>query len=157
MAHLVMQEMHTISCKIKTGTGSGSTATMSDFGAGIDNMQEQLNEVVQQYKFLTDGGFSRSRVTAMAPVWTFSGRRIFGDAAQDYICDTSRKYGFGASRETELEISYTANGFDYKITADITIANVQEFSGATEEASAFSCELHIDGAPTCTKTSHTGG
>lgn len=147
MAHLVMQEMHTITAKI--GVGSEEMAV---FGAGIDNMQEQLNEVVQQYKFMSDGGYSRSRVTAMAPVWTFSGRRIFGDAAQDYICSDTVKYNFGAARETTMEITFTAGGYNYTIEADITIANVQEFSGATEEASAFSCELHIDGKPTFTKT-----
>lgn len=150
MAHIVMQEMHSI--KLSINTASDSTAVWSAVGAGIDNMQEQLNETVQQYKFLADEGYGRSRVTGMAPVWTFSGRRIWGDAAQDYIFDVSRKYAFGANRETSAKVEYTAGGKTYSITFDCTICNAQELSGATEEDSAISFEIHVDGKPTATAT-----
>lgn len=152
MSHLVMQEVHTLTFKIDTTPGSQSP-TMSRVGAGIDNMQEALNEVVQQYKFMTDEGYSRSRVTAMAPVWTLSGRRIWGDAAQDFIF--SKKYDLGANRETTGEVSWTANGYDYKLEFDCTFANLQEIGGATEEDSAITIEIHIDGKPTFTKTAVT--
>lgn len=140
--HLVMQEMHDIVLSIKT-----AEATFSPVAVGFDNMQEQLNETVQQYKFLADHGFSRSRVTGMAPVWTLTGRRIFGDAAQDYIF--SKKYALGAERETEAKVEYTPDGGS-KVTIKFlcTFANIQEFAGATEENSAISVEVHVDGEPT---------
>lgn len=146
MAHNAMQEMHSIKFSINTGSG------FAEVGQGIDNIQEQLNEVVQQYKFLADEGYSRSRVTGLAPVWTFSGRRIWGDEAQDYIFDGDRKYGLGAQRETTAKVTYTANNHVYEITFDCTIANIQELSGATEEASAISYEIHVDGKPTYSMT-----
>lgn len=147
MAHLVMQEVHTISMSINVGSSSESWA---EFGAGIDNMQEQLNEVVQQYKFMSDEGYSRSRVTGMAPIWTCTGRRIWGDAAQDYIF--SKKYETGASRETKAKIEYTAGGKTYKIEFDCTFCNLQEIGGATEENSAITIEIHVDGKPTFSET-----
>ena len=152
MAHLIMQEVHTIHMSINT-TPAGSSETWSVVGAGFDNMQEALNEVVQQYKFLPDEGFGRSRVTGMQPVWTLSGRRIWGDAAQDFIF--ANKYKTGADRETQAKVEYTANGYDYTITFDCTFANIQELGGATEENSAVTVEIHCDGKPTLTKVAHT--
>lgn len=153
MAHLVMQEVHSVTMSINT-TPSAQSETWSELRQGIDNMQEALNEVVQQYKFLADEGFSRSRVTGMAPVWTMSGRRIWGDAAQDYIFGL--KYSLGASRETEAKIEYAANGYNYVIAFDCTFANMQEIGGATEENSAITFEVHVDGKPTLTKTAIGG-
>lgn len=145
MAHLVMQEVHSVKFSIDTTPGGGSE-TWSQVGAGIDNMQEALNEVVQQYKFMNDEGYSRSRVTGMAPVWTLSGRRIWGDAAQDFIF--SKKYGLGAQRETRGKVEYQAGGKTYSIEFDCTFANLQEIGGATEENSAITVEIHVDGKPT---------
>jgi hypothetical protein len=121
---------------------------------GFDNLQEQLNEVIQQYKFLADEGFSRSRVTGMAPVWTLTGRRVWGDAAQDYIF--GKKYGLGSQRETTAKVEYTAGSTNYCITFDCTLANIQELGGATEENSAISVEVHVDGRPTLTNPTTQG-
>ncbi len=148
MAHLIMQEVHSVKMYINT-TPTANDETWSLVGAGFDNMQEQLNEVVQQYKFLPDEGFGRSRVTGMQPVWTLSGRRIWGDAAQDFIF--SQKYKTGANRETEAKVEYAAGNYNYTITFDCTLANLQEIGGATEENSAVTVEIHCAGKPTLTK------
>ena len=144
-----MQEVHSIEMSINT-TPAAPSPTWSVVGVGFDNMQEALNEVVQQYKFLSDKGYGRSRVTGMQPVWTLAGRRIWGDAAQDFIF--SKKYGLGTDRETEAKIEYTAGGSVYTIEFDCTFANLQEIGGATEENSAVTVEIHVDGKPTLTKT-----
>ena len=148
MANLIMQEVHNI--KMSINTSATGAESFSVLGAGIDNLQEQLNEVVQQYKFLVDEGYSRSRVTGMAPIWTVSGRRIWGDPAQDYIM--SVKYKVGGDRYTTAKVEYTAGGKKYTITFDCTIANIQEIGGATEENSAISFEIHVNGKPTMTST-----
>ena len=64
---------------------SSETWTYAKLENGLDNVSEALNEVVQQYFFLNDKGFARNHVTGMAPTFTFTGRRVQGDAAQDYI------------------------------------------------------------------------
>ena len=146
MPHLDMQEVHSVKLSINTTPDKADAPTWAVVGAGIDNMQEGLNEVVQQYKFMADEGYSRSRVTGMAPIWTLSGRRIWGDPAQDYIF--SKKYNLGKDRETRAKVEYTAGGKTYSIEFDVTFANLQEIGGATEENSAISAELHMAGKPT---------
>lgn len=151
MAHLYLIENWNI--KLSINTAPASTANYEELNKGIDNMQEQLNEIVQQYHFFADEGFGRSRVTAEQPIWTFSGRRVWGDAAQDWVF--GQKYKLGDERQTDAKVEYTANGYDYTITFDCTIANIQELGGATEENSAISFEVHVDGKPTATKVAHT--
>lgn len=152
MAHLYLIENWNI--KLSINTAPGSTAVYSPLNVGIDNMQEALNEIVQQYHFFADEGFGRSRVTAEQPVWTFSGRRVWGDAAQDYIF--AQKYALGDGRQTDAKVEYTANGYKYEITFDCAIANIQELGGATEENSAISFEIHVNGKPTLSKTAVSG-
>lgn len=151
MANLIMQEVHSLKLSINTtpNAQSDQAKLYAEVGAGIDNMQEQLNEVIQQYKFIADHGYSRSRVTGMAPIFTLSGRRIWNDVAQDYIFD--QKYKLGGDRYTDAKLEYTADGFDYEIAFDCTIANLQELGGATEENSAITFEIHVNGKPTMTK------
>lgn len=151
MAHLYLIENWNI--KLSINTTPAGTANYAELNEGIDNMQEQLNEIVQQYHFFADEGFGRSRVTAEQPIWTFSGRRVWGDAAQDWVF--GQKYKLGDERQTDAKVEYTANGYDYSIVFDCTIANIQELGGATEENSAISFEVHVDGKPTATKVAHT--
>lgn len=152
MAQLYLIENWNI--KLSINTAPGGTAAYEPLNVGIDNMQEALNEIVQQYHFFADEGFGRSRVTAEQPVWTFSGRRVWGDAAQDYIF--GQKYALGDGRQTDAKVEYTVNGFKYEITFDCAIANIQELGGATEENSAISFEIHVNGKPTLSKTAVSG-
>ena len=134
--------MYGISCEIQTAAPS----TMSPLCAGIDNLAEALNEVVQQYFFLCDNGFARNHVTGMAPAYTFTGRRVIGDAAQDFIFGL--KYKVDTERQSQLRITYsTGQSTTNVITCPVTICNIQEFSGATTDDSAISFELRFDSAP----------
>ena len=126
------------------------TWTYSKLEAGLDNVSEALNEVVQQYFFLNDNGFARNHVTGMAPAFTMTGRRVQGDAAQDYIF--SKKYKLDTERSSSFQLKVTDNsGASPKVTTytvDCTICNIQEFSGASTDDSAISFELRFNGAPT---------
>ena len=129
-------------------SGSGPvTWTYSALGAGIDNIAEALNETVQQYFFLNDDGFARNHVTGMAPAFTLTGRRIMGDAAQDYIF--TKKYGLDTDRQSSFQLKYTdEEGASHTITCGCTICNIQEWSGAPTDDSAISFEIRFDGKPT---------
>lgn len=133
------------------GTALADTAwTYAELKAGIDNAAESLNEVVQQYQFLSGEGFAENHVNGMAPAWTFSGKRVFGDAAQDYIF--SKKYSLGDDRKSSLKIEYTdsssGTGVEHSITVPCTICSIQEFSGAATDNSSISFEIRFDAAPT---------
>ena len=133
---------------------SAETWTYAKLENGLDNVSEALNEVVQQYFFLNDKGFARNHVTGMAPTFTFTGRRVQGDAAQDYIF--SKKYKLDSERSSSFQLKVTDNsGSSPKVTTytvDCTICNIQEFSGASTDDSAISFELRFNGAPTAATT-----
>ena len=140
--------VYKITCEIGTSL-SGTTWTYSELGEGIDNLSEALNEVVQQYSFLSDDGFARNHVTGMAPSVTLTGRRVLGDTAQDYVF--GKKYSLDEDRQTSLKLSWTgveSTPVSHSVTVDCTICNIQEWSGASTDDSAISFELRFDGAPT---------
>ena len=119
---------------------------------GIDNISEALNETVQQYFFLDEGGFATNHVTGMAPAFTLTGRRILGDTAQDFIF--GNKYSLDTSRESSFKLEYyNASSKLVTLTCDCTICNIQEWSGAATDDSAISIEIRFNGAPTVTTAS----
>ncbi len=132
----------------KTGEPSASW-TYAELADGIDNIAEALNEVVQQYFFLSDDGFARNHVTGMAPAFTLTGKRVIGDAAQDFIF--SQKYSLDTARQSSFQLKYTdGENAEKTITCDCTICNIQEWSGATTDDSAISFEIRFDGKPVIT-------
>ena len=139
---------HAITAEIDT-TPNASARTWVAFGNGIENFAEALNETVQQYFFYIDHGYARNFVTAQAPVYTCSGRRIMGDAAQDYIFNSARKFGLMVERNTNFRISIgQADGTIEQFTCPITIANVTDLGGATTDGTPVSFEVRFNGKPT---------
>lgn len=150
MAAYGLMTMYNLTAKIgteKSGESPSVTWTYSELAEGIDNIAEALNETVQQYFFLSDDGFARNHVTGMAPAFTLTGRRIVGDAAQDFIFNA--KYSLDTARQSSFQLSYIdADGATVEMTCDCTICNIQEWSGATTDDSAISFEIRFDGKPT---------
>ena len=129
---------------------SAETWTYAKLENGLDNVSEALNEVVQQYFFLNDKGFARNHVTGMAPTFTFTGRRVQGDAAQDYIFGNKYKLDTNRNSSFQLKVTDTSGNSPEATTCtvDCTICNIQEYSGASTDDSAISFELRFNGAPT---------
>lgn len=147
-----LMTMYGLSAQIgtkKSGEAPSETWTYSPLADGIDNISEALNEVVQQYFFLSDSGFAKNHVTGMAPSFTLTGRRIMGDAAQEFIF--GNKYKLDTNRQSSFKLSWEdAEGTEQSLTCDCTICNIQEWSGATTDDSAISFEIRFDGQPTLT-------
>lgn len=130
-------------------TPNGTTRTWAVFGAGIENLAEALNEVVNQYFFFKEHGYAKNYVTGMAPAYTCTGRRIIGDPAQDWIFNAARKFGLMVERNTNFRISVgKADGTVDQVTCGVTIANVTDLGGATTDGSAVSFEVRFNGKPT---------
>lgn len=125
--------------------GSGSTPgtwTYSKLCKGIESMTFTPNEQNQQYFFLCGNGFAHNETTGGAPQIEVSGRRIVGDAAQDYIA--GKQFALGTDRNTSVKI--IAEG--KQIICDATIGNVTSFGGQTLDVNAFGCTLLFNGQPT---------
>ena len=135
--------------EVQINTTPSGTASYATIGDGISNVQETLNEVKQQMYYLINKGFGQTEVTAMHPAITFTGNRLHGDTAQDYIF--GQKYKLGSNRKTDIKIKIfdpesPTTVFD-QYTVDVTITDIQELSGATENGSDISFTLEFNGAP----------
>lgn len=135
--------------EVQINTKPSGTASYKTIGDGITNVSEALNEVVQQMYYLINKGFGQSEVTAMHPAITFTGHRIEGDDAQDYIFGL--KYSLGSARKTDIKIKVfnpeDATDVFSNYTVGVTVTNIQELSGATENGSDISFTLEFNGAP----------
>lgn len=141
--------VYDIEVEIDVSAADVSTPSWARLGAGFNNLSEALNEVVQQYFELNNGGFASNYVTGMAPVYTMTGVRMIGDAAQDYIFDPDRKYGLLKKRNTTLRIKRLDSAAKIvTVTCPVTLANLSDTVGATTDGSAISCELRFNGKPT---------
>ena len=131
----------------------GTTATSADppvwtyskLCKGVESMTFNSNEQNQQYFFLCGEGFAHNEVTGGAPELQISGRRIQGDAAQDYICN--KQFALGTDRNSSVRIT-TAEG--KYITCDCSIGDVVCFGGNTLDVNNFGCTLRFNGKPTVT-------
>lgn len=121
--------------------GAAGTWTYSKLCKGIESMTFTPNEQNQQYFFLCGNGFAHNEVTGGAPQIEVSGRRIVGDAAQDYIA--GKQFALGTDRNTSVKI--IAEG--KQIICDATIGNVTSFGGQTLDVNAFGCTLLFNGQP----------
>ena len=133
--------------EIHIGTAESSgTWSYSKLCKGIESMEFNENEQNQQYFFLCGEGFAHNEVTGAAPELVISGRRIAGDAAQDYI--VSKQFALGANRNSSVKI--VAEG--KVITCDCSIGAITSFGGATTDVNAFGCTIRFNGKPTVTTT-----
>lgn len=135
--------------KIEIGT-SATTAnppvwTYSELCEGIESMSFASNEQNQQYFFLCGQGFAHNEVTGGAPELQISGRRVAGNAAQDYIA--GKQFALGTDRNSSVKIT-TAEG--KVITCDCSIGDVVVFGGNTLDVNSFGCTIRFNGKPSVT-------
>ena len=135
--------------KLSVDTTPASDPTWSELRAGIENIEEAVNEQTKQYFFMGDEGFAHNEVNGMAPTFTLSGRRVMGDAAQDYI--DGKKYATAEERKTrvKLESSCTVGSATktVTVTCPATMTAISTIGGATTDNSAFSVTFSLNGKP----------
>jgi hypothetical protein len=123
---------------------SNGAWTYAQLCQGIESVTPNINEQNQQYFFVCGHGGAHNEVTGIAPQYDVSGRRIVGNAAQDYI--DGLKYKLGDERKSSFKV--VVNG--ETIVADCTIANIVSFGGSTLDVNQFSCSIMVNGIPTVT-------
>jgi len=134
-----------IGTEFTPGTGGAAgTWTYATLCKGIEGMTFNSGEQNQQYFFLCGNGYAHNETTGSAPSIQITGRRVVGDAAQDYIA--SKQFSLGTDRNTSVKI--TAEG--QVITCECTIGDVVSFGGNTLDVNNFSCTLYFNGQPTVT-------
>ena len=126
-------------------TGSGGAAgtwTYSKLCKGIEGMTFNENEQNQQAFFLCGEGFAHNEVTGAAPELVITGKRVVGDAAQDYIA--GKQFKLGEERNSSVKI--IAEG--KQMICDCSIGAITSFGGQTLDVNAFGCTIRFNGKPT---------
>ena len=131
-------------------TPTGADPTYAVLCAGIENLEEAINEQTKQYFFMCGEGFAHNEVNGMAPTFTLSGRRVRGDTAQDYI--DGLKYTPAEGRKTNIQLvsTYLSGGTakTTTITCPCTITAITTLGGATTDNSPFNVTIALNGKPT---------
>jgi hypothetical protein len=132
--------------EIDTAQSADETAaTYERLAAGLNSFDPQWNEEIDQTPYLDGDGFGSSDVTAAQLVIAFEGHRKYGDAAQDFIASLQSELGEG--RKTNFRWTDPAGDI---FEGPVTVANIVGASGAANEKSTFSFEIHFNGKPTYT-------
>ena len=124
--------------------GAAGTWTYAKLCKGIEGMAFAENEQNQQSFFLCGEGFAHNEVTGAAPELVITGRRVVGDAAQDYIA--GRQFLLGEDRNSSVKI--IAEG--KQMICDCSIGAITSFGGQTLDVNAFGCTIRFNGKPVVT-------
>lgn len=128
---------------IGTAESSG-TWTYEKLCAGIEEITPNFNETNIQSFFMCGNGFANNEVTGAAPEIAVRGKRIAGDAAQDYIA--GKQWTLGTARNSSVKIL----AFGKQIIAPCSIGDIVPFGGNATDLNTFSCTIRLNGAPTVT-------
>ena len=141
MAEFYLQSAHMF--EIQTGEdGTSGDPIYSRLGAGISNVDPQGNDEIDQTPYLDGEGFASSDVTGGQVTLAFSGHRLHGDEAQDYIF--SKAYEYGSARRTKFRWTQPDGSV---LEGDATIANITGPSGDANTKGEISFEIHFNGKP----------
>ena len=119
----------------------------AEVSEGIENFDKSLNEVVNDFQFFSGQGWGSSEVTGGQLVLTLTGRRIRGDAAQDYIFNPASWYNFGDARKTRFKMTSPGG---YQLIGPCTLANIDTSGGDSTDGTALTFEVRFNGKPTIT-------
>lgn len=134
---------------ISATTADPPVWTYSTLCGGVEGMEFNENEQNQQFFFLCGKGFADNVVTGAAPELVITGRRIVGNAAQDYIAGLQMKLG----DERRSSVKITTGG--KLITCDCSIGAITSFGGQALDVNAFGCTIRFCGEPTVTTAPST--
>lgn len=126
-------------------TPNGATRTWVRLGAGISSADPSNNDNLDQTNYLDGGGFGTTTVIGKQKTIAFSGHRVVGDSAQDYIASVQDELGDSLLSN----VRYTAADGSM-FTGPVTIANVDFGGGDAGAKEEIAFELHINGKPTNT-------
>lgn len=139
---LLLQSAHRFEINTTPGVSPGTYARLA---AGLNNFEPSFNEEVAQDTYLDGDGFASSAVTGAQLTLSFSGHRLYGDPAQDFIF--GKAFDLGPGRETDFKWTLPDGTL---IQGTCTIANIEGPSGDANAKGEISFEIHFNGRPTVT-------
>jgi len=123
-------------------TPAGAARTWKALAAGIESFDASNNDNLDQRSFMNDNGYGNSEVIGKQFTLGFSGVRVWGDAAQDWLESISSELGDAV--KSSLRIT---DAFGNVKTASCTFGNLVVSGGEAGARSTFSGEIHAHGKP----------
>lgn len=129
-------------------TADVSKAKWSQLAAGISGVTPAANETDDNTAYYDGDGFTDTDVTGKRITIAFTGHRVVGDAAQDYVA--SKFLSIGQSLKT---LARWTDPDGNVIVANVTITAVVPMGGNANAKQTFSFTLSFNGKPTMTDKS----
>lgn len=126
-------------------TPNGASRTWVRLAKGLTGADPSYNEESDQTAYLDNDGFKETNVTAKQNTFSFSGHRVVGDSAQDYIFALANALG----DDLKTNFRYTDEQGNKKEGA-CTLANIDDGGGDAGSKVEVSFEIHLNGKPTIT-------
>lgn len=130
--------------KVNTSGRSGTTANMVTI-ADLTTFKVAVEGKNEEWYPLDQEGWARSAVTGKKMTISFSGKRNYGDAGNDYIASMMTKTG----KDCETTFEWTLPDGS-KLTGDCVINLTSPAGGDSTAIDALEFELIFDGKPTYT-------
>ena len=147
----LLQTQHLFEIKTDKDESTGEPI-WERLAAGISSVEPSANDELAQDVYLDGEGLGETDIIGAQLILAFSGHRLYGDPAQDYIF--SKMMELGPGRRTELR--WTLPNGD-KLEGPITIANLSGPSGDAGGKGEIEFELHFNGTPEYTPANGGGG
>lgn len=123
-------------------TPQSVTETLKRLAAGINNLDPNSNDEIDQTGYLDGGGHKTSTVIGGQFTIALSGHRQYSDDAQNFIF--GNQLNFGCDRETECTFVRPDGS---SVVGPITLANITGGSGEAGAKGDIGVELHFNGKP----------
>lgn len=143
------QNDYEIDVKGTTDVANAADASWKRLAAGITQVTPNSNDTVDNTEYYDGGGFGSADVTAKRLSLAFSGYRLQGNEAQDYVA--SLESAIGDDCKTLFKWTKTDGSV---LTGSVTVSNVVTSGGTPSAKETFSFTVTFNGKPTYTKASN---
>lgn len=126
-------------------TPDGASRTWKRVAVGIKSADPSFNEDTDKTKYLDGGGFGNTDVIAKQFTIAFSGSRVAGDDAQDYVM--SKILAVGDEVKTNFR---RTDAFGAIITGAVTLTGIDDGGGDAGGKVDIAFNVEYNGVPTLT-------
>lgn len=124
------------------------TAEWAIIAGGISGVEPSVEDETDDTAYYDGGGFNAETVIGVKASLTFTGHRLYGDEAQDYVA--GMVFEIGSARETKFRWTQPDG---LQITGDVTVSGIKAGGGDANAKGEFEFKVAFNGKPTITKKS----
>jgi hypothetical protein len=132
-------------------TPDATDPTWARIAAGISSVDPSFDDDTDDTAYYDGEGFGSNDVTGIKASLTFSGNRLYGDPAQDFIASIA--FEVGQKRKTRFRWTQPDGK---QVTGNVTVSGIKTTGGDANAKSDFEFKVTFNGKPTVTDTTQGG-